>query len=1012
MDLAPTATLVHHRGGLARNDRAVELLGSSDFSVEAMVDGRFQVLDRSAEPWAVAAARGEEQSVDLRIVDPRGAEHWVTAESRVNDLDGDRVVVTAIVDTTVRQQWARTILDDLRARFAAAWTGSSIPVFLLSADPVERGRFLSANSAMLALVGADDDALVDRRLCDLFVDDCHRASYDGGLDALLAGEDGEQTMHVLVRRLDGADPHPVMMGLTATRSVSGRPAFIVGFAIDHEPLAAAEREHHRTLLRIEAMYQRSADLVVFVSPDGTLELVGPSVESMLGFDRDELRGTNVSDLIHPDDLFHARQGFVRGLRAAADDERVESMRLRVRDADGEWHPVEVVATRGASPEIEGLVVTVRDRAREEQLEREASALDERARQIVETAVDGIWVVDDVGRTTYVNSSLATMLGTSPEEMSGRAIHDYMDDEGRARAGHLAERRRAGISEVFDFTLVAADGREVSTFVSTRPLHDRSGAYVGAVAWITDVTDRLAAAERLRSSEARLRALLEAFPDLVVRMDRDGTYLEVYNAPDDAAAEYAREILGRTVTEAFPADTMPGVAEGFLLDIDAALSGRTVTTEYLLPGTDATLSVEARFAPLGDGEVLSLVRDMTELRRAEAARNEYARELERRNAAAERLELERELERAGRLEAMGHLAGGVAHDVNNLLGVIGNYAAAIVRTDDPDQIRADAGEITHAVDRGAALTRQLLQVRRPAEAPSEVVDVHAVVERLAATLRGSFPTSTELIVTPADSDCTARIDRGRVEQAVLNLLMNARDALGGHGRVVVTVSRCSPGSETGRDLVRISVTDDGGGMPASVRTRAFEPFFTTKETGTGLGLSIVSAVATEHGGAAHLSSSETGTTVSLELLAARDQQPTASGHQPAAGHDPVPGPRSPSVTVLVVDDDDHVRRATARLVRELGFGVVEADDGTRALELLASGTAIDVVVTDVRMPGMTGPQLSAMIEQRHPGLPVVFVTGFADELLAARPDARPRLLTKPYDADALSRMLRSALMAGV
>lgn len=1015
MCLAPHATLVHHDGRVTLNDRALEMFGTDEISVEGVSDGRLHQLGDDAQPWTLAAASGQDRSVDLHVVDPLGVEHWVTAESRVTDLgDGRSVVVTSVVDTTERQQWARTILDDLRTRFETAWTGSSIPVFLLAVEPAERGRVLFANAAMLDLVGAGTSDLFGRDLCDLLVDRCHRESYDGGIDALLAGEDAEQTFHVELRRFDDAEPRPAMLGLSATRSVSGRPAFIVGIALDHEPLASAEREHHRSLLRIEAMYERSADLVVFISPDGTLELVGPSVESMLGFDRDELRGTNVSDLVHPDDLSLSTEAFVRSLHETGTDVggRSRSMRLRIRDAADEWHPVEVVSTSGgANQEIEGLVVTVRDRAQEEQLEREALMLDERARQIVETAVDGIWVVDEVGRTTYVNSSLATMLGTSPDAMLGSAIHDYMDDDGRMQAETLVERRRAGVHEAFGFTLTAVDGRVVDTYVSTRPLYDESGTYSGAVAWITDVTDRLEAAERLGASEAHLRALLAAFPDLVVRMDREGTYLEVYNAPDDAAAESAREVLGITVAEAYPDDVMPGVAKRCLADIEAALDGRTVTTEYQLPGEDGIVSAEARFAPLGNGEVLSLVRDVTELRNAEAARNEFSRELDRRAAAAERLELERELERASRLEAMGHLAGGVAHDVNNLLGVIGNYAAAMSRTDDPAQIRADAAEIAHAVDRGAALTRQLLQVGRPAGSTTTDADVHEVVVELADTLRGSFAPGTELLVSAAAGDCRSEINRGRVEQAVMNLVMNARDALEGHGRVLVSVSRSVDTRDGRHEVVVVRVADDGHGMAPSVSERAFEPFFTTKDSGTGIGLAIVRAVAEEHGGCARVENTVDGTAVSIALaVPVRRPSGAPSGTIVEGAPEQATGPvRS---KVLLVDDDRHVRRATARLVRELGHCVVEAQDGSSALAHLASDAAIDVVVTDVRMPRMTGPQLADRIEALHPDVPVVFVTGFAHELLAERPEAVDRLLTKPYDAVALSRMLEDVRSAPV
>lgn len=1011
--LTPHASVLHDGEGrpLARNDRADALLGPYSAPSHAVVDGRELPLTAYEMPWNVAARLGHDVEHDLCLVDHTGGTSWVTAYARVTDHAAGRVVVTSIVDTTFRQRWARDLLGDFRARFETSWRSSTMPVFVLDGEPDAFGRVLFANDAMHRLVGASAGGLAGTELSE-WMDPGDRAPYHDGLLESLAHLDGEQTVQVSFCNPGTAFPHPALLGLTVSRGQLGRPAFVVGFAIDHEPLAAAERARHQSLRRAEVMYEQSVDLVVFVTADGILEMVGPSVESLLGYDRAALRGVHALDLVHPEDAPVARAGMAQSL---AEGGRSESMRLRIRDAAGEWHPVEIVSMAGGDhSELDGLVVTVRDRAREEELEREANSLDERARQIVELAVDGIWVLDASSNTTYVNAAMARMLGVEREQMMGASILDFMDEDARSLTGQLVERRRAGIEEEFYFPLRHADGRTVRTFVSTRPMLGDRGEYLGAVAWISDVTERLVAAERLEASEAHLRALLGAFPDVVVRMDAAGTYLELYNEPDAAAAESTRAILGRTVVDVFPEDEAPGVAQRCLSDIGDALAGRTVTTEYQLTLDRGRCWFEARFAPLGDGQVLSLVRDVTELRRAEAARNGFRRELERRQAAAERLELERELERAGRLEAMGHLAGGVAHDVNNLLGVIGNYAAAIDRSStEAARVREDAGEIRRAVERGAALTRQLLLVgRSDATTPRLECEVGELVEALAATLRRSFPAGAELTVSRSDEDCHVEANRGRLEQAVMNLVVNARDALGDRGRVHVEVARrtITPDEATERALpagehVVVSVTDDGHGMSDGVRASAFRPFFTTKsQQGTGLGLTIVKAVAEEHGGSAKVTTSPSGTTVAIWLPAATRSLPvTAEGDPGAAG-----APPEDERVVLLVDDDEHVRRSTARLLRELGYRVLQAADGTEALEWLDRTSDLAAVVTDVRMPGMSGPQLAARVQLLRPGLPVVFVTGFADEVVRDRSGSHSWLLTKPYDPRQLARTLDRAL----
>ena len=1020
MSMAPHASLLHDSSArlIAQNDRADRVLGTAvpdpDGSGLSWIERPVWNLPEQLLPWAIAASEGADIEQDLRVSGVDGIDHWVTAYSRVTD-DGDGVVVlTSLVDTTVRQQWVSELLDDFRGRFVAGWQGSAMPMFLVGVDGADAGRFVYANEAMHALAGASDGSLPGRLLQEQ-VESAPGIEAELGITELLAEADGEQTVQTYLRRHDGTDPHPVMLGLTVFRGQLGRPAFLVGFAIDHEPLAEATRARHQALLRDEAMYEQSADLVVVLGREGTLDLVGPSVESMLGHDRDGLLGVHVEELLHPDDRVIAQGALERALQRPG---RGESVRVRVRHASGDWLNVEAVPTsRKSHPELHGLVVTIRDRSREEEAERRASELDERARQIVENAADGIWVLDADNLTTYVNPAMAAMLGTTPGQMHGRELFDFMDDVAKAEAAVLVARRRAGIEESFRFSLLHADGRTVRTFVSTKPLLDNEGNYAGAAAWVTDETDRLESAERLANSASHLRALLGAFPDTVVRMDGNGTFLEVHAGESLLDVHSSPELVGRTVHEVFPESAEPAVALRYQAAVTEALrTGDTTTIEFQLGAAPQQTSFEVRCSPVARDEVIALVRDVTDLRRAEAARIGFQRESHRRQAAEERLELERELERAGRLEAMGHLAGGVAHDVNNLLGVIANYASAIERSADGPRVRADTGEIRRAVERGAALTRQLLLVGRTEGAPCRAeTDVRLLVEDLVTTLRRSFPADAELVVAPSATACVASVDRGRLEQAIMNLVVNGRDAIPQGGRVVVEVWRrvLAPdraevlGMDPGATIV-VSVTDNGDGMSDEVRSQAFQPFFTTKDRhGTGIGLTIVKNVAEEHSGAAEVSSSATGSTVSILIPESESESESALG---SVGRAIAHGPGDTSVTpvVLLVDDDADVRRSTARLMEDLGVEVLQASSGLQALQQLGSTPVVDLLVTDVRMPEMNGPELAQRVHSIRPGLPVVYVTGFAEELLRIEPGAIERLLTKPYDVHGLTRVLERAL----
>lgn len=1011
--LMPHPTLLHDVDGglIAVNDVAAQVIGPLDGPGRAriVVGGRELVPGDPEAPWVRSAATGDAVEQDVRIVDPAGREHWGTSYSTPTPHPAGDLVVSTIVITTERQQWAQVMLEDIRTRFEASWAESAMPVFLLGVDDDDRGRMLFANDAMHRLAGAEPGGLVGSTVGSLLDPSSpHVDDVDDVVADVIAGAEGEQTLAVALRRGDGAPPNPALLGFTVPRGPQGRPVFVIGCAIDHEPLVAAERMRHEELLRAEDLYRESADLVVFVDADGRFEFVGPSVASVLGYDRDALTGSLVFDLMHPDEVDGISGQLASTLDAGS---RSESIRLRLRSATGRWKPLEMVAVahrdRNGS---DGLVLSMRDRSREEEAERAAAELDERARYIVERAADGIWVLDTENRTTYVNTAMAEMVGYEVDEMVGHDLARYIPDTQVARAEELGVRRRAGIHESFNFPLLHRDGHLVRTSVTTSPMLDAAGRYAGSVAWISDQTERIRAAERLAESESHLRGLLGAFPDNVFIMDAAGTYRELHAGSADLLG-FRVPALGRTVDEVLPPDDVPGAAEAHRSAIAEALAtGRTTSIEYGLVVDDEQHWFEARFSPISRHEVVALIRDVSETRRAEEARVEFLRELGRRRAAEERLELQMELERFGRLEAMGQLAGEVAHDVNNLLGVIANYASAIERSATDDCLRSDTAEIKRAVERGAELTRRLLRVGRSDDSMSKVpTDVTALVEQLVATMASTFPPGVELAAEVGSDDLVIPAVSCRLEQAVLNLVTNARDAVGDTGRVLVSVRRRGVDMAKGAllglpvgDAVVLSVSDDGSGMDPDVRSQVFQPFFTTKEReGTGLGLSIVKKVVEEHGGAIDVTSSTDGTTVDLWF----PESEARSGAVPAIEAGPVAEPIRP--VVLLVDDDEDVRRSTSRLLWDLGVNVVEAVDGEDAMRTVAAATAVDLVVTDVRMPRMSGPDLARCIRELRPGLPVVFVTGYADDLMASDVDGSA-VLSKPYDARRLAETLESTL----
>ena len=572
---------------------------------------------------------------------------------------------------------------------------------------------------------------------------------------------------------------------------------------------------------------------------------------MLGFSVDELVGADAVELgLVPSRT--ALEELATGTAGA-----VETI---VRTRSGGGRTLELAAERVDHGGEECVLVVARATGGGDQrvAEQALRASEQRYRGIVESASDGVWMLDEVDRISFVNSAMARMLGFEVHELLGRRAVEFMVEESEPLGRRALRQRREGGPQRHERRMRRKDGSELWVEMSATPLEDDDGRYVGAV---------------------------------------------------------------------------------------------------------------------------SMVADMTEPHRARA----------------ERARLEQRLQQAQRLETVGQLAGGIAHDFNNLLAVILNYVHFVrERLPEDSEVRADLEEVRHAAQRASELTHQLLVFSRRETIRPVVLDLNEVVGDVERLLARALGERFKLTTVLGDGECLVEADAAQLEQVILNLVVNARDAQPEGGEVRIETS-CA-------DEVVLTVSDQGEGMEPEVVARAFEPFFTTKPkgAGTGLGLATVYGTVTQAGGHAEIDSERgRGTTVRVHLPRATRREPVEERPPP-----PPQDGDGDGATVLVVEDEDAVRKLTCRILSAGGFECLEADGGEAALRIYEQGRErIDLLLTDVVMPGLSGRELAARIAGGGDGPPVVFMSGYTE---GALPGDRGTMLHKPFTADLLLRSVRDAL----
>ena len=603
----------------------------------------------------------------------------------------------------------------------------------------------------------------------------------------------------------------------------------------------------------------------------------------------------------------------------------------------------------------------------------------------------IYMLDIDGHVITWNPGARRFKGYEAEEIIGQHFSRFFTDEDRA-AGLPQKALKAAAAEgrfEAEGWRVRKDGTRFWANAVLDPVRDESGRLVGFAKITRDITERREADQQLFASEQRFRMLVQGVTDYAIYMLDTAGRVTNWNAGAQAIKGYsAEEIIGQHFSRFYTDDDRAGGEPGRALQT-ALREGKYEKEAWRLRKDGTRFLAHVVLDPIYDdsGEHIGfakITRDITERRRAQ-------QELEEARAA---------LFQAQKLQALGELTGGIAHDFNNLMTVIRGSAELLRRggLNEPKRERyLDA--IIETADRASTLTSHLLAFGRRQALKPEVVDLNLRMDASAELLSRTLGAGIEVKLDLAPSLWMTEVDVTQLETALLNAAINARDAMPNGGELTIS-TRNVPGAAG--DMICVALSDTGEGMPEEVMNRAFEPFFTTKAVGkgTGLGLSQIHGFTAQSGGRAEIRSAPgAGTTISI-FLPRSDKPSTALAVTKAA----LRGGEGKSV--LLVEDNDQVREFADNLLHELDYKVVGAASAEEALELLERDK-VDILLTDVVMPGRSGIELARIVRQRLPHLPVLLATGYSEEVLSGGA-GEFEILRKPYGAEALAAALSTAV----
>jgi PAS domain S-box-containing protein len=769
-------------------------------------------------------------------------------------------------------------------------------------------------------------------------------------------------------------------------------------ALEHEIEERRRTEAARDQLAVRerlfsAAVESSDDSIVMQTLDGIIIGWNTAAERLYGYSSEEAVGQPTSILL-PADRREEGKDYLQRIAQGERIEHFETVRVR-RDGSPVEISVSLSPIRGSAGEIIGASGTARLLTDARRTERALRQQLEERRQLFDASEDLIMIMNSRGHIVQISPSSGTVLGYTPQEMIGRSgvdfIHPSHLDQSREEMRAL---RRGEHPKLADTRCLRKDGREVwLSWLGNWSDQAKRYFFVGR-----DMTEARHAAASLRDSEQLARNIVETALDAFVQTDDHSTILNWSSRAEELFGWRRDEALGENAVDLIVAESeRERVKAGLARFLDSA-DGQSLNRRR-------ELMVRRR-----DGKEFKAELSVTALRRREGILfNVFYRDLTDKIASEERIR------HAEKMEAVGQLTGGVAHDFNNILtvitGTIEILADAVAK--DPG-LAAITKMIDEAAGRGAELTQHLLAFARKQPLQPREIDINSLIIDTAKLLRPTLGEQIQIESVFEDESCVAIVDPNQLTTALLNLALNARDAMPGGGKLIVETGAAyldevyaSANDVPPGHYVLIAVSDTGTGIPSHMLARVFDPFFTSKGPGkgTGLGLSMVYGFIKQSAGHIKIYSEEGhGTTIKMYLPPGKTPTAVGDGVVPMTvegGHE----------TILVVEDDRLVRDYVLAQLHSLGYVTLQAANAAEALAIVTSGTPFDLLFTDVIMPGkMNGRQLADEVLKTRADLRVVYTSGYTENAIIhhGRLDSGVLLLAKPYRKSDLARIIRKAL----
>ncbi len=752
--------------------------------------------------------------------------------------------------------------------------------------------------------------------------------------------------------------------------------------------------------RFRSVFENTTVGVSITDKDFNYVSTNKAYQKMLGYSAEELLGMRWVDITHPDDLEASKRSVAEWPEGGHED-RVIVKRFRHKDGRTIWARLNMTYhfNEGADEPLHAAIVEDITERRQAELEAE------RLREAIDNASQGFVFYDADDRLVFSNKrngelhpEIAHLLvpGVPRDEIR----HAYYSSGAVAEAvgrvdEYLSEHSRNQLLGGEPVELRRADG-------SWLRVEDHKLADGGLVAMRTDITDLKQREADLRESEAELQSIYDTAAVGIALTGADGTLPRTNIAFQQMLGRSAQELREIPFADITHAEDIDKDLEQFRDVLAGRLSGYQLDKRFLH----------------ADGSVVWTSMNVTGLRSEDGGIGATIATVEN---ITERRKVEEQLHQAQKMEAVGQLTGGVAHDFNNLLTVIsGNLWLIDDRDDLPEGISELTGRALQAVERGAGLTQRLLAFSRSQTLSPSVVDLNDLIEGMRDMLSRTLEEHIDIRINKGADLWPSRVDANQLENVILNLAINARDAMAQAGTVTLSTSNVKMGRQrilrergiAPGDYVLLTVSDTGAGMSAEVLERAFEPFFSTKaaDRGTGLGLSMIYGFAKQSGGDVTIHS-EPGAGTTVELYLPRSHGTAEQILHPVDENYDNAYPPAKGERILVVEDNPDVRLLTVAVLQNLGYDVLEAEDAESALALFGENAAIDLLLSDVVLPGeMNGPALAHEVLRLNPETKILHMTGYAegafDDDLSSAPQVT--VLSKPYKKKDLANAVRKAL----